>query len=41
MATRGHFLRGSGTMIALPALESIGFATFGWAIDKTPVVPSS
>jgi hypothetical protein len=27
--TRRHFLRAAGTVIALPALESIGFRAFG------------
>ena len=36
---RRHFLRGSGALIALPALESIGFRRFARAADKAPVKP--
>ncbi|MEK6237536.1 MAG: hypothetical protein N2C14_22745, partial [Planctomycetales bacterium] len=36
---RRHFLRGTGTFIALPALESIGFSRFASAADKAPATP--
>ena len=36
---RRHFLRGAGTLIALPALESIGFRRFASAAATAPVVP--
>lgn len=36
---RRHFLRGTGTLIALPALESIGFRRFASAADKAPATP--
>ena len=36
---RRHFLRGAGTLIALPALESIGFRQFASAAAKAPVRP--
>jgi len=37
---RRHFLRGAGTLIALPALESIGFRRFASAASKTTgVIP--
>jgi hypothetical protein len=36
---RRHFLRGSGALIALPALESIGFVPYASAADKAPGVP--
>ena len=36
---RRHFLRGAGALIALPALESIGFRRFGLAADKAPGKP--
>ena len=36
---RRHFLRGTGTLIALPALESIGFRRFASATDKAPPKP--
>lgn len=39
MATRRHFLRGSGTLIALPALESIGFVPFASAAATAPKTP--
>jgi hypothetical protein len=37
---RRHFLRGTGTLIALPALESIGFRRFASAAEKSPATPS-
>jgi hypothetical protein len=36
MKTRRHFLRSTGTLIALPALESIGFRRFARAASATP-----
>jgi hypothetical protein len=37
---RRHFLRGAGALIALPALESIGFRLFASAAPKaTTVIP--
>ena len=36
---RRHFLRGTGALIALPALESIGFRHFASAAEKTPTAP--
>jgi hypothetical protein len=33
---RRHFLRGTGTLIALPALESIGFRRFASAAEAAP-----
>ena len=36
---RRHFLRGTGAMIALPALESIGFRRFASAADKATAKP--
>ncbi len=36
---RRHFLRGTGALIALPALESIGFHRFASAEGKTPARP--
>lgn len=36
---RRHLLRGSGALIALPALESIGFRRFASAADSKPVPP--
>ena len=36
---RRHFLRGAGALIALPALESIGFRRFASAASTAPVVP--
>ncbi|MFP6675221.1 MAG: DUF1552 domain-containing protein, partial [Pirellulaceae bacterium] len=36
---RRHFLRGAGTFIALPALESIGFRRFASAAPKGPPIP--
>ena len=33
---RRHFLRGAGALIALPALESIGFRQFASAAVATP-----
>ncbi|MEO2008794.1 MAG: DUF1552 domain-containing protein [Pirellulaceae bacterium] len=36
---RRHFLRGAGTFIALPALESIGFRRFASAASKAPAIP--
>jgi hypothetical protein len=39
MATRRHFLRGSGALIALPALESIGFVPFASAAAKASGAP--
>jgi hypothetical protein len=37
---RRHFLRGAGTLIALPALESIGFRPFASAAGKPKATPS-
>ena len=37
---RRHFLRGTGALIALPALESVGFRRFASAADKAPAKPS-
>ena len=37
---RRHFLRGTGALIGLPALESIGFRRFASAAPKAPAVPS-
>jgi len=37
---RRHFLRGSGALIALPALESIGFRQFASAAANTPATPA-
>ena len=36
---RRHFLRGTGALIALPALESIGFQRFAAAATTAPVTP--
>jgi hypothetical protein len=36
MTTRRHFLRSTGTLIALPALESIGFKAFAASKVATP-----
>jgi hypothetical protein len=36
MTTRRHFLRSTGTLIALPALESIGFKAFAAPKITTP-----
>lgn len=36
---RRHFLRGTGALIALPALESIGFRRFASAASKVPATP--
>lgn len=38
--TRRHFLRGSGALIALPALESIGFRQFASAASTQPSTPA-
>ena len=37
---RRHLLRGTGALIALPALESIGFRRFASAAQKKPNAPS-
>lgn len=37
--SKRHFLRGTGTLIALPALESIGFRRFASAASSPPVTP--
>ena len=37
---RRHLLRGTGALIALPALESIGFRRFASAAEKKPAAPS-
>ncbi len=37
--SRRHFLRGTGVLIALPALESIGFRRFASAAENTPGTP--
>ena len=36
---RRHLLRGSGALIALPALESIGFRRFASAAETAPATP--
>ncbi len=36
---RRHFLRGTGALIALPALESIGFRRFASAAANAPLAP--
>lgn len=36
---RRHLLRGTGTLIALPALESIGFRRLASAADSVPAAP--
>ena len=36
---RRHFLRGTGALIALPALESIGFRRFASAASRAPAIP--
>jgi hypothetical protein len=36
---RRHFLRGTGALIALPALESIGFRRFASAAATAPATP--
>ena len=36
---RRHFLRGTGALIALPALESVGFRRFASAATSNPVAP--
>ena len=36
---RRHFLRGTGALIALPALESIGFRRFASAAATAPLGP--
>ncbi len=38
--TRRHFLRGTGALIALPALESIGFRQFASAASAKPTAPA-
>jgi hypothetical protein len=37
---RRHLLRGAGALIALPALESIGFRRFASAASTTPAAPA-
>ena len=37
---RRHFLRGTGALIALPALASIGFRPFASAAEKPKAAPS-
>ena len=37
---RRHFLRGTGALIAMPALESIGFRRFASAASTTPKAPA-
>ena len=37
---RRHILRGAGSMIALPALESFGFRRFASAASTAPIAPS-
>ncbi|MDF1752124.1 MAG: DUF1552 domain-containing protein [Verrucomicrobiales bacterium] len=37
---RRHFLRGTGALIALPSLESIGFRRFASAAATAPVAPA-
>ncbi len=36
---RRHFLRGAGTLMALPSLESFGFRRFASAASKAPATP--
>ena len=36
---RRHILRGAGTLIALPALESIGFRRFAGAANQVSASP--
>ncbi|MDB4399557.1 DUF1552 domain-containing protein, partial [bacterium] len=36
---RRHFLRGTSALIALPALESVGFRRFASAATSTPIAP--
>ncbi|MDB4473052.1 DUF1552 domain-containing protein, partial [bacterium] len=36
---RRHFLRGTSALIALPALESVGFRRFASASTSTPIAP--
>jgi len=36
---RRHFLRGAGALIALPALESMGFRRFASAASTVPMAP--
>ena len=36
---RRHFLRGTGALIALPALESVGFRRFASASTSNPIAP--
>ncbi|MFT6620986.1 MAG: hypothetical protein ACJASX_003903, partial [Limisphaerales bacterium] len=38
--SKRHFLRGTGALIALPALESIGFQRFASAASTAPAAPS-
>ena len=38
--SRRHFLRGSGTLIALPTLESLGFRRFASAAASRPAAPA-
>lgn len=38
--SRRHFLRGSGTLIALPTLESLGFHRFASAAASKPAAPA-
>ena len=37
---RRNFLRGAGSLIALPALESLGFRRFASTAEKAPQTPS-
>ncbi|MEC7564088.1 MAG: DUF1552 domain-containing protein, partial [Planctomycetota bacterium] len=37
---RRHFLRGTGALITLPALESIGFRRFASAEETAPAAPA-
>jgi hypothetical protein len=37
---RRHFIRGAGTLIVLPALESIGFCRFASAAENAPATPA-
>ena len=39
LTSRRHFLRGAGTLMALPALESIGFRRFAAAAQKGIAMP--
>ena len=38
-SNRRQFLRGTGALITLPTLESIGFRRFASAAEKAPATP--